>query len=89
MRDRTLFVLCNIALKFMPTSKMFRFILDANKKLFKVPLPEQEVRLYMKASTCIVNEDGSKGYKLSTDYICNLLGLDRSQFPRIIDYNSK
>lgn len=81
VRDKVLFILGNLALKFMPIETVMDKMYGLNEKCFSPALSEEEVKDYLSTSVRKENSDGTRGYNFSDKYILETLGLPDKKIP--------
>lgn len=82
LRDNFLFVLYNLLLKSMSVERAYHIVSKTNQTQCEIPFEETTLHSYLSASSCIVNEDGTIGYKLSDESLCARLNLSVTEFRR-------
>jgi len=87
MRGRTMFVLCNLGYLNFGLQGLMGEMERQNKIMFDVPLTEEELQKALKAS--FKKFECGKYYRLSNDYICRFLQLNKAELPPCIDYQQQ
>jgi len=80
-RDLVLFVLGNLAMKFMSVRKMLELMIELNHKHFYPSFPDSFIESYLSTSLHTHNDDRSLGYTFSDSYITRVLSIAHKKIP--------
>ncbi len=86
MRDITVFVMGNLALKFMSERKALQKIACISDYFFQEPFTKKEIEQYLSTSMKIHNSDGLTGYKLTNKQIEKMLHFPSNSIPVFLDF---
>lgn len=89
LRDYALYILGNLLLKFTSISNMFTALNTVCAVRLKIPFTQSDIEALMSTSTRVYCKNGDRGYTISNQYICNILGLNIKSFPRIVDFRKQ
>jgi len=82
MRDSAVFVLGTLALKFTTPEEVINKMETISNEMFERPFTRKDIENSL--CSAIRRSKAGKEYKMTNDYICNMLGFE--EFPRLLDF---